>query len=116
MGKTSLIIGCSGQDGSILCKSLLESGQEVIGTSRKNVSEHKNHQTIGIAGAVDIQCVSMENLAEVVNLLKRIQPEHIYNFAAQSSVGLSFQLPHETQTAIVNTTTNILEACRLVGY
>ena len=116
MGKPSLVFGCSGQDGSLLCKSLLEGGQEVIGTSRKNVSEHKNHKTIGITGELDIRCVSMENLDDIVNLIKNSQPKHIYNFSAQSSVGLSFQFPHETQSAIVNTTSNILEACRIVRY
>ena len=116
MGPTSLVIGCSGQDGSLLCKSLLESGQNVVGTSRKNVSEHKNHQKLGIAGELNIKNLTMDNSYEIVRLLTKIQPDHIYNFAAQSSVGISFQLPHETQQSIVNTTSNLLEACRYSQY
>ena len=90
MGPTSLVIGCSGQDGSLLCKSLLESGQKVVGTSSRNISMHKNHAKIGIDSELHIKYLSMENLSEVVNLLSKIQPDHIYNFSAQSSVGLSF--------------------------
>ena len=116
MGPTSLVIGCSGQDGSLLCKSLLESGQNVVGTSRKNVSEHKNHQKIGIAGELNIKILTMENSSEIVKLLTKIQPDHIYNFSAQSSVGISFQHPYETQQAIVNATSNLLEACRYIQH
>ena len=116
MGATSLVIGCSGQDGSLLCKSLLESGQKVIGTSRKNISEHDNHQEIGISGQLPIHVVSLESIKEIVHLIKTIQPDHIYNFSAQSSVGLSFELPVETQRSIVAVTVNILEACRVIKY
>ena len=116
MSPTSLVIGCSGQDGSLLCKSLLESGQQVVGTSRNNLPVHRNHQKIGIAGELNIKNLSMENLSEIVNLLSKIQPDHIYNFSAQSSVGLSFQLPHETHETIVNASSNLLEACRVIGY
>ena len=116
MGTTSLVIGCSGQDGSLLCKSLLESGQKVIGTSRKNISNHENHQRIGIAGQLPIHVVTLENIEEIVHLIKKTQPDHIYNFSAQSSVGLSFELPVETQRSIVDVTRNILEACRVMKY
>ena len=116
MGPTSLVIGCSGQDGSLLCKSLLESGQKVVGTSSRNMSMHKNHEKIGIDSELHIKYLSMENLSAVVNLLSKIQPDHIYNFSAQSSVGLSFQLPHDTQQTIVNATSNLLEACRVINY
>ena len=116
MGTTSLVIGCSGQDGSLLCKSLLESGQKVIGTSRKNISNHENHQRIGIAGQLPIHVAALENIKEIMHLIKKTQPDHIYNFSAQSSVGLSFELPVETQISIVDVTRNILEACRVMKY
>ncbi len=116
MGPTSLVIGCSGQDGSLLCKSLLNSGQKVIGTSRKNISGHENHQKIGIAGQLPIHIVSLENIKEIVHLIKKTQPDHIYNFSAQSSVGLSFEFPIETHRSIVDVTANILEACRVIKY
>ena len=119
MGKTCLVFGCSGQDGSLICKSLIESGHKVIAITRKtsqNIFDPKNHQKLGIDGKLDIQSISMENLEDTVELLKKSQPEHIYNFSAQSSVGLSFDLPKDTQKSIVDATSNLLEACRIIQY
>ena len=116
MSKTCIVIGCSGQDGALLCKSLLKSGQKVIGISREDISKPENHKKIGIAGQIPIYSVSLQNSQDILAFLKKVQPEHIYNFSAQSSVGLSFEHPKETQRSIVNATSNLLEACRNTNY
>ena len=119
MSNTCLVIGCSGQDGSLICQSLINHGHNVIGTTRKTkeyISSPENHEKLGIAGKLITQSVAIEDLDDVVNLLKNIQPDHIYNFSAQSSVGLSFHLPNDTQRSIVDATSNLLEACRIIKY
>ena len=116
MGKTSLVIGCSGQDGSLLCKSLIKNNENVIGITRDNSREPENHKKIGIGGEVKVHQVSIENLSEVINFLKKNQPDHIYNFSAQSSVGKSFDSPFETHKSIVGASSNLLEACKVIGF
>ena len=116
MSKTCIVTGCSGQDGALLCKSLLKSGQKVIGISRENISVPENHKKLGIAGEIPIYSVSLQDYPDILDLLEKVQPDQIYNFSAQSSVGLSFEDPKETQKSIVNATTNLLEACRNMSY
>ena len=116
MSKTCIVIGCSGQDGALLCKSLLKSGQKVIGISREDISKPENHKKIGIAGQIPIYSVSLQNSKDILAILNKVEPEHIYNFSAQSSVGLSFEHPKETQRSIVNATSNLLEACRNTNF
>ena len=116
MSKTYMVIGCTGQDGALLCKSLLQKGKNVIGTSRKNISEPENHKKLEIAGQVPIYSVSLQNSIEILELINKVQPEHIYNFSAQSSVGSSFENPKETHNSIVAATSNLLEACRDIKY
>ena len=116
MSKTCMVIGCSGQDGALLCKSLLKSGHKVIGISREDISKPENHKKIGIAGQIPIYSVSLQNSKDILAILNKVEPEHIYNFSAQSSVGLSFEHPKETQRSIVNATSNLLEACRNTNF
>ena len=52
--KTAIVLGCHGQDGSFMCKSLLEKSFEVIGLSRKQTKHVSNHLRIGIKGEVEI--------------------------------------------------------------
>ena len=115
--KTALIFGVSGQDGSLICKSLLNKGYEVIGLSRGLPNQIiRNHTLLGIENEVKIDQVNIEKLKTITDLIEKYKPNEIYNLAGQSSVGKSFIDPTETITSIVNGSHNLLEAGRLTGY
>ena len=116
MGPKALVIGCSGQDGSYLCKHLLDRGEKVVGTTRGNNFTCKNHLSLGINGKFPIKTINLFDLSELKKLLNEEKPSHIYNFSAQSSVGYSFSNPIETQNSISLVTINLLEACRQISY
>ncbi len=116
MRPKALVIGCSGQDGSYLCKHLLGHGEKVIGTSRSNNCTFKNHLLLGINDKFPIKAINLFDLGELKELLIKENPTHIYNFSAQSSVGYSFSNPIETQKSISLVTINLLEACRQISY
>ena len=101
--KTALIFGVSGQDGSLICKSLLKKGYEVIGLSRTIPKKSiRNHSLLSIENEVKIDQVNIENLSSITKLIEKYKPNEIYNLAGQSSVGKSFIDPTETITSIIN--------------
>ena len=114
--KKALIIGCRGQDGSLLCKSLLKKNYCVIGMTRDSSKEISNHHLLGINHDIQIKECEITSLESLVKLISDEYPDQIYNLAAQSSVGKSFYNPSETIESIVNGTLNILEACRKINY
>ena len=116
MKPKSIVLGCTGQDGSYLCKSLLGQGFEVFGTSTKKKPNLERLSTLGIAERLQIINCDLENLDQTKNIINRLKPIEIYNLSAQSSVGKSFKKPVETHKSIVNSTLNILEACREINF
>ena len=113
--KTALIFGVSGQDGAYLARSLLQRGFEVHGTSRdKESSSYANLRRLGIYGQVTCHSAVLGDFRNVVTVIKNVCPAHIYNLAAQSSVGLSFEQPVETIDSIMHGTINIMEAMRFL--
>jgi GDPmannose 4,6-dehydratase len=113
--KTALIFGVSGQDGAYLAQSLLQRGFEVHGTSRdKESSSYANLRRLGIYGQVTCHSAVLGDFRNVVTVIKNVCPAHIYNLAAQSSVGLSFEQPVETIDSIMHGTINIMEAMRFL--
>ena len=114
--KNCLVIGATGQDGSFLCKSLINQGFQVFGISRKNISSCSNHIKLGIDNKVIFYQINLLNIDEIKRIINKIMPSEIYNMAAQSSVGKSFNYPKETFESIVTTTLNILEACKNLNY
>ncbi len=118
--KKSLVLGCSGQDGALLSLSLLKQDHEVIGTSRKlktNKSQNiANHSILGIEKDIKLVNCDITNFDEVSNLIEKYKPIEIYNLAAQSSVGESFDYPQETLKSIVEVTINLLEVSRKIEY
>ena len=113
--KTALIFGISGQDGAYLAQLLLEKGYAVVGTSRDaEQSSFGNLRELGILGRVKIRSAVPYDFRSVVQVMSAAAPEEIYNLAAQSSVGLSFDQPAETLQSSMNGTLNILEAIRLL--
>src|SRR5450631_3190975 len=106
----ALICGVSGQDGSYLAKFLLDREYEVFGTSRDaQTASFANHNRLSIAGRVQLESMATHDFRSVLNVLRRVEPDEIYNLAGQSSVGLSFEQPVETLDSNVGGTLNLLE-------
>lgn len=112
----ALICGVSGQDGSYLAELLLNKGYEVVGTSRDaQTAAFANHERLGIAGRVRLESMAMHDFRSVVQVLRRAEPDEIYNLSGQSSVGLSFEQPVETLDSHIAGTLNLLECIRFLG-
>lgn len=103
--KKAVITGIYGQDAYFLAKSLVNSGYEVFGTTRKKRSSIINNFLID----KNIFEVDLQNYNEVTNFLNHINPSFIYHLSAQSSVATSFKKINETEKSIINTTKNFLE-------
>ncbi len=116
MRAKALVIGCSGQDGSYLIKYLLSKNYDVIGTSRFHRRSYPNHDVLKINDKFVIKEIDPTNLDSLKKLFLKENPDQIYNFSAQSSVGFSFVNPIETQKSIAEVTVNILEACREIDF
>ncbi|MGB3404086.1 MAG: GDP-mannose 4,6-dehydratase [Microcoleaceae cyanobacterium] len=114
--KTALICGVSGQDGAYLAAYLLNQGYTVCGTSRDaQMSSFSNLSRLGIRDIVKLESMSLTDFRSVLQVLTKIKPDEVYNLAAQSSVGLSFEQPVETLESIATGTLNLLEAIRFTG-
>jgi len=115
MGKKALITGINGQDGSYLSEFLLEKGYEVWGTIKRNsVSENQTSRIPEkIFKQLNLEYADMTDMSSLVSVLMKIQPDEIYNLAAQSHVRISFDQPIYTANATGMGTLNLLEAVRL---
>src|SRR6202007_3410585 len=114
--KTALITGVSGQDGAYLATLLLSKGYKVWGTSRDaQMASFRNLQRLKVREDLRLESVALGDFRSVIQVLFKAQPDEIYNLAGQSSVGLSFEQPVETQDSIYLGTLNLLEAIRFTG-
>jgi GDPmannose 4,6-dehydratase len=112
----ALIIGISGQDGTYLADFLLRKGYAVVGTSRDAAtSSFSNLTRFGIANHIKFESRATHDFRSVLQLLRNVEPDEIYNLSGQSSVGLSFGQPVETLDSIIAGTLNILESIRFLG-
>ena len=113
MGKTALITGVSGQDGAYLSKLLLSKGYRVIGGDRRAASNTfwrlKKLNILKDVEIVDFDICEQSNILYTINKYK---PDEVYNLAAQSFVGSSFDLPIVTSDSTAIGTTRLLEAIR----
>ena len=115
MSKKALITGVSGQDGACLARFLLGKGYTVIGTSRDaSMARLHNLENLGIRQQVIMESMAMNDFRSVIQVLRKVLPDEIYNLAGQSSVSLSFEQPVETQESISIGTLNLLEAIRFL--
>jgi len=113
--RKALICGISGQDGSYLAELLLNKGYEVIGTSRDaQTASFVNLAWLGILERVKVESMATHDFRSVLQVLRKVQPDEIYNLSGQSSVGLSFEQPVETLDSIVTGTLNLLEVIRML--
>jgi GDPmannose 4,6-dehydratase len=114
-GKTALITGISGQDGAYLAQTLLARGYRVVGAYRRTSGVSIGRlEELGIAR--DVELVDMELLEEsnIRHQLKKLRPDEIYNLAAQSFVGLSFEQPLYTSDIDALGVLRLLEVMREV--
>ena len=111
--KTAIITGISGQDGAYLAQLLLSKGYKVIGVVRDLNRQLSGLEYLGIRSQVTLELCDLWEQASIIRLLAKHRPDEIYNLAAQSSVGLSFEYPIETMKFNFVSVLNFLEAIRL---
>lgn len=119
--KKALIVGVTGQDGSYLAELLLSKGYVVHGTKRRSSSFNTSrvdhlyrdpHQD-GINFFLHHADVTDQN--SIMNILRKVEPDEIYNLSAQSHVAVSFELPEYTANVDAIGVLKILEAIRVLG-
>ena len=116
--KTALITGVTGQDGAYLAQLLLDKNYKVYGTYRRTSSVNFwRIDELGIPNHPNLQLVEYDltDLGASVAMLQKLQPDEIYNLAAQSFVGVSFEQPSTTAQITGLGALNLLEAIRLVN-
>lgn len=115
--KTAIITGITGQDGAYLAKLLLEKGYRVVGAFRRTSSVNFwRLSELGIQGHARLELVEHDLLdaGSCIRLVKQHAPSEIYNLAAQSFVGVSFDQPVNTGLITGMGVVNLLEAVRIV--
>lgn len=116
MRKIALVTGISGQDGAYLAQLLLEKGYTVYGTYRRTSSVNFwRIEELAIQNHPDLHLVEhdLTDLGASIALVQKVQPDEIYNLAAQSFVGVSFEQPSTTAQITGIGALNLLEAIRL---
>jgi len=115
MNKKALITGINGQDGSYLAELLLEKEYQVIGTLKRNsVAENQTFRLDPVFSKIKLEYADLTDMASLVRVITKYMPDEIYNLAAQSHVGISFDQPVYTAQATGVGTLNLLEAIRLI--
>jgi GDPmannose 4,6-dehydratase len=113
--KKALITGINGQDGSYLAELLLEKGYEVYGTLKRNsVAENQTFRLDPVFGKVKLEYADLTDMASLIRVITKVMPDEIYNLAAQSHVGISFDQPVYTAQATGVGALNLLETARLI--
>ncbi len=111
---TALITGITGQDGSYLAEQLLDQGMTVVGVHRR-LSAPNHWRLAHLEGRLDLQCAELADILSWMELLEAVQPEEIYNLAAQSFVPTSWKQPLWTAEATGLGAVRLLEAVRRVS-
>jgi len=117
LSKTALITGITGQDGAYLAQFLLDQGYDVHGLARRSSSSDVNLsrlEWLGIDGRVRIVDGNLLDLSALIRTVQEIQPDEVYNLAAQSFVQSSWRQPILTGQVTGLGVTNVLEAVRIV--
>ena len=113
--KKALITGVTGQDGSYLSEFLLDKGYSVCGLVRRSSSEKRERiDHLMSHPNFSIQYGDMTDSLSIIKLVDKIQPDEIYNLAAQSHVQVSFEVPEYTADADAVGTLRLLEAVRFL--
>jgi GDPmannose 4,6-dehydratase len=119
--KTALITGVTGQDGAYLAELLLDKGYQVHGIKRRASSfntdridhlyqdPHVDHQRF------TLHYGDLTDSTNLIRIVQQVQPDEVYNLAAQSHVAVSFETPEYTANADAVGTLRLLEAIRILG-
>lgn len=120
-GKTALITGITGQDGSYLAELLLEKGYEVHGIKRRASSfntsriDHLYQDPHEDDPRLVLHYGDLTDSSNLIRIIQQVQPDEIYNLGAQSHVAVSFEAPEYTANSDALGTLRILEAVRMLG-
>lgn len=109
--KKALITGITGQDGSYLAELLLEKGYEVHGIMRRN-STFTTGRIEHIFDQIQLHYGDLADSSSLQHIISKIQPDEVYNLAAQSHVKVSFDVPEYTADVTGTGTLRLLEAIR----
>ena len=102
MSKRALITGITGQDGAYLSKLLLEKGYDVYGTYRRSSTPNFwRLQQLGVFEKIHLIVADLIDSSALFEAVKITDPHEIYNLAAQSFVGASFENPIATSMLVV---------------
>lgn len=125
MKKIALISGITGQDGSFLAELLIEKGYEVHGILRRSSSFNTGRiehlyldewvRDMKKKRLVNLHYGDMTDSSSLIRIIQQVQPDEIYNLAAQSHVKVSFDVPEYTAEADAVGTLRMLEAVRILG-
>jgi len=110
----ALITGITGQDGSYLAELLLEKGYEVHGIVRRS-SLINTHRIDHIYDQLNLHYGDLTDATNIIGVIKKVEPDEIYNLGAQSHVKVSFETPEYTGNTDGLGTLRVLEAVRLLG-
>ena len=116
LAKRALVTAITGQDGAYLSQFLLEKGYEVHGvirrSSHRGVEDHRL-RWLGVADRVHLHDGDLADLSSLLRTVNDVQPDEIYNLAAQSFVASSWRQPLLTANVTAIGVTNMLEAMRI---
>ena len=121
MKKTALITGVTGQDGAYLAEFLLEKGYDVHGIKRRASSfntdriDHLYEDPHKKGRKFILHYGDLTDSTNLIRIIQQVQPDEIYNLAAQSHVAVSFETPEYTANADALGTLRLLEAIRILG-
>lgn len=121
MKKRALITGITGQDGAYLAEFLLQKGYEVHGIKRRSSSfnteriDHLYQDPHERDVRMHLHYGDLTDATNVIRIIQKVQPDEIYNLAAQSHVGVSFETPEYTANSDALGTLRILEAIRILA-
>lgn len=114
MSKTALITGITGQDGSYLAELLLDKGYEVHGIVRRS-SAPNTSRIDHLLDRITLHDGDLSDSSSLIRIIGLVQPDEIYNLAAQSHVQVSFDVPEYSGDVDALGVLRILEACRILG-
>jgi GDPmannose 4,6-dehydratase len=115
---TALITGVTGQDGAYLSQLLLDKGYRVVGLMRRSASSDvigERLRWLGILDRVELQDGNLSDLSSLIRAMEQVQPDEVYNLAAQSFVAASWQQPLLTGAVTGLGAANMLEAVRIAA-
>ena len=121
MTRTALITGITGQDGAYLAEFLLSKGYEVHGIKRRASSfntdriDHLYEDPHETGVRLKLHYGDLTDATNLIRIVQQVQPDEIYNLAAQSHVAVSFETPEYTANADAIGTLRLLEAIRILG-